>query len=154
MVYQNESASWSREGNLTSDLYQRFCGQENANLPDKLTSQTEKYRTWWAAVCWKSNANFLEEFDDSKIRCAIFLPLALQSRLNSTILRIRDAFLLFPILKYCILIGCSLPPESDIMQDDVNCPISLSWKRWWHNLTNNTLLRGRGCFENNLSSQN
>ena len=34
--------------------------------------------------------------------------------------------LLFPMLKYCILIGCSLPPKSDIMQDDVNCPISLS----------------------------
>ena len=34
--------------------------------------------------------------------------------------------LLFPILKYCIWIGCSLPPKSDIIQDDVNCPISLS----------------------------
>ena len=34
--------------------------------------------------------------------------------------------LLFPMLKYCILIGCSLPPKSDIIQDDVNCPISLS----------------------------
>ena len=58
------------------------------------------------------------------------------------------------MLKYCILIGCSLPPKSDIMQDDVNCPISLSWKRWWHHLTNNTWLRGHGCFENHLSSQN
>ena len=34
--------------------------------------------------------------------------------------------LLFPMLKYCILIGCSLTSKSDIMQDDVNCPISLS----------------------------
>ena len=34
--------------------------------------------------------------------------------------------LLFPMLKHCILIGCSLPPKSDIMQDDVNYPISLS----------------------------
>ena len=31
--------------------------------------------------------------------------------------------------KYCILIGCSLHTKSDIMQDDVNCPITLSWKR-------------------------
>ena len=37
--------------------------------------------------------------------------------------------LLFPMLNYCILIGCSLHTKSDIMQDDVNCPITLSWKR-------------------------
>ena len=34
--------------------------------------------------------------------------------------------LLFPLLKYCILIGCSLHTKSDIMQDDVNWPITLS----------------------------
>ena len=38
----------------------------------------------------------------------------------------QNFILLFPMLKYCILIGCSLSPKSDIMQDDVNCPISLS----------------------------
>ena len=34
--------------------------------------------------------------------------------------------LLFLMLKYCILIGCSLHTKSDIMQDDVNCPITLA----------------------------
>ena len=48
--------------------------------------------------------------------------------------------LLFPMSNYCILIGCSLHTKSDIMQDDVNCPITLSWKRWWRQLTNNTKL--------------
>ena len=41
----------------------------------------------------------------------------------------KDISLLFPMLNYCILVGCSLHTKSDIMQDDVNCPITLSWKR-------------------------
>ena len=52
--------------------------------------------------------------------------LILESNMKGKAEKGTQILLLFPMLKYCILIGCSLPPKSDIMQDDVNCPISLS----------------------------
>ena len=57
------------------------------------------------------------------------------------------------MLKYYVLIGCSLHPKSDIMQDDVTWPITLScvaasvWKQSFFSKLDNFLSNSQEIIE-------